>query len=119
MSIDIKGTVTHIGETQTLGSKGFQKRCFVVKTDEKYAQEIEIEATKERIADLDSMQVGSQVAVSANLKGRRWDGPNGTKYFVSLEAWRIQSDKGQSASPPSQSSGGGSAQDDIPFRAMK
>jgi hypothetical protein len=115
MSIDIKGTVTHIGETQTIGARGFQKRCFVLKTEGQYPQELEIEATKERIQQLDSMGPGDVITTAVNIKGRRWDGPNGTKYFVSLEAWKINVDSKGAAHP----SAGGSAQDDIPFRAIK
>lgn len=111
MSIDIKGTVTHIGDTQTIGSKGFQKRCFVLKTEDQYPQELEIEATKERIQQLDSVGVGDTVSVAVNLKGRRWDGPNGTKYFVSLEAWKFNVDV--KASKPAASGFGD--QDSIPF----
>lgn len=113
MSIDIKGTITHIGETKSFGEKGFQKRSFVVKTDEKYPQELEIEATKDRIQSLDGLGIGDQVSASVNIKGRRWDGPNGTKYFVSLEAWKIEAtSKGSRSSAPQS---GGAQTDDLPF----
>lgn len=112
MSIDIKGTVTHIGDTQTIGGKGFQKRCFVLKTEDQYPQELEIEATKERIQQLDSMNIGDVVTAAVNLKGRRWDGPQGTKYFVSLEVWRLNVDS-KAARPAA--SGGFNSGGDLPF----
>jgi hypothetical protein len=109
MSIDIKGTVVHIGETQTIGAKGFQKRILVVKTDEKYPQEIPIEATREHIAELDSLTVGGVVSVSVNIRGRAWQ----DKWFVSLEAWKIQASAGaQPSAAPSSPAG---EQDSIPF----
>jgi hypothetical protein len=88
--MDIKGTITVIGETKSFGANGFTKRTCVVKTDDKYPQEIEIELTKDRTALLDGMSVGDTVSAAVNIRGRRWDGPNGAKYFVSLEAWKLE-----------------------------
>jgi hypothetical protein len=120
VSIDIKGTVVEIGETQTLGSKGFQKRAFVVKTDEKYPQELEIEATKERIDALDGIRVGDPISVSVNIKGRRWEGPKGVKFYVSLEAWKIETSGDRRGAPTSPKPvidvvANSSNNDDIPF----
>ncbi len=110
--MDIKGTIAFIGETKSYGANGFTKRPFVVKTDEKYPQELEIELTKDRVSLLDSMSIGDTVSASVNVKGRRWDGPNGTKYFVSLEAWKLERTGAGSG-------GGGGSQPgnegDIPF----
>lgn len=40
---------------------------------------------------LDNYAVGQEVTVSFNLKGRKWVNPQGaTKYFNSLQAWRMQ-----------------------------
>ncbi len=88
--MDIKGTITFIGETKSFGANGFTKRPFVVKTDEKYPQELEIELTKDRCSLLDGMSIGDTVSAAVNVRGRKWEGPNGTKWFVSLEAWKLE-----------------------------
>jgi hypothetical protein len=109
MSIDIKGTITHIGETETLGQKGFTKRVIAVQTDEKFPQEVAVELTKDKCQLADTMQIGDQFSASCNLKGRRWQGPNGLKFFVSLEVWKIEA--AQKSAPASSSND----QDSIPF----
>jgi hypothetical protein len=40
---------------------------------------------------LDSLQVGQEVDVHLNIRGRSWTNPQGeTKYFNTLEAWKIE-----------------------------
>ena len=40
---------------------------------------------------LDNYQVGQQVKVSINLRGREWTSPQGEiKYFNSIQGWRIE-----------------------------
>ena len=40
---------------------------------------------------LDKFQVGQQVKVSIDLRGREWVSPQGdTKYFNSIQGWRIE-----------------------------
>jgi translation initiation factor IF-3 len=43
------------------------------------------------VDDLNNFQVGEQVKVSINLRGREWTNPQGeTKYFNSIQGWRIE-----------------------------
>lgn len=111
-AIQIKGTIQMVGEVKSVGSKGFQKREFVVMTEEKFPQQISLEVTGDRVSLLDPYSVGDVVTASVNLKGRKWEGPNGTKWFNTIEAWRIegagagQSPGGKHQAPPS---------DDMPF----
>lgn len=113
-SINIKGTITHIGETKTFGQKGFTKRDLVIQTEEKYPQELLVEVTKDKCAELDAMSKGQTISVSCNLKGRRWEGPNGVKFFLSLEVWRIDGMSAASGASQAPQPALGS-QDDIPF----
>jgi hypothetical protein len=115
MSITVSGTIHSIFETKSVGAKGFQKREFVIQTEEKFPQLLSLEATGDRTQLLDSYRVGDTVSVAVNLKGRKWDGPNGTKFFNTIEAWKIDrvgAAKGESA--PSNSSSRDD-QDSIPF----
>jgi hypothetical protein len=112
MSITVSGTIHSIFETKSVGAKGFQKREFVIQTEEKFPQLLSLEATGDRTQLLDSYRVGDTVNVAVNLKGRKWDGPNGTKFFNTIEAWKIE----RIGAPKSEPAAGGSvAQDDIPF----
>ena len=48
---------------------------------------------------MDNFDEGAELIVSINLRGRAWTNPKDgeTKYFNTLEAWRIQSANGSSA----------------------
>lgn len=89
--MEIKGKVKHIGDTQTIGANGFQKRELVVTTEEQYPQHILIEFTQNNVNLLDSLQIGMQVIVSINIRGREWTNPQGeVKYFNSIQGWKIE-----------------------------
>jgi hypothetical protein len=87
----IKGKIKVINATNVVSDK-FSKREFVVETEETYPQPILIQLTQDKCSLLDLFKVGQDVEVSVNLKGREWNSPQGeTKYFNTIEAWRINS----------------------------
>ncbi|MGI9525852.1 MAG: DUF3127 domain-containing protein [Weeksellaceae bacterium] len=88
--MEIIGKVTKIFDTQTFQS-GFKKREMVVTTDEQYPQPIAIEFLQEKTEIPDSLNIGDQVKVSINLRGREWTNPEGVvKYFNSIVGWRVE-----------------------------
>ena len=90
--MEIQGKVKMIGETQTFGSNGFRKREIVVTTEEQYPQHIMVEFVQDKTDLLNNYQVGQDVKISINLRGREWVNPQGeTKYFNSIQGWRIES----------------------------
>lgn len=89
--MEVQGRIKLIGETQTFGNNGFRKREVVVTTEEQYPQHLMIEFVQDKTDLLNSYQVGQQVKVSINLRGREWVNPQGeTKYFNSIQGWRIE-----------------------------
>jgi hypothetical protein len=71
----------------------FKKRDFVVETAENplYVQHVSFQLVQDRVAEIDKYKVGDKIEVTFNLRGREWVSPQGeTKYFNTLEAWRIQ-----------------------------
>ena len=89
--MEVIGEIKLINETQTFGSNGFRKRELVVTTDEQYPQMILIEFVQDKCDVLNNYQVGQNVIVSINLRGREWINPQGeTKYFNSIQGWRIE-----------------------------
>lgn len=89
--MEVQGKIKMIDETKTYGSNGFRKREIVVTTEEQYPQHILVEFIQDRCDLLDPFQVGQQVKISINLKGREWVNPQGeTKYFNSIQGWRIE-----------------------------
>lgn len=92
-SFELTGTLKVKQDTQRVSDK-FSKREFVVTTDmhTPYPQYINFQLTQDKCSLLDSFQVGEEMKVSFNLRGREWVNPNKniTQYFNSLEAWRIE-----------------------------
>jgi hypothetical protein len=84
--LSIEGwTVVSVGQTQTIGAKGFQKRELVITDNgEKYPQYRMIEATQDKCVDLDDIRKGDKVTVDFWASGRAWTNPEGVvKYFNS------------------------------------
>ena len=97
--MEIQGKIKLIGETQTFGANGFRKREVVITTEEQYPQSIMIEFVQDKTDLLNSYQAGQQVKISINLRGREWINPQGeTKYFNSIQGWRIESSQQEAAS---------------------
>ncbi|MGB1232258.1 MAG: DUF3127 domain-containing protein [Winogradskyella sp.] len=89
--MEVQGRIKLVGETQTFGSNGFRKREVVVTTEEQYPQHIMVEFIQDKTDLLNSYQVGQQVKIGINLRGREWVNPQGeTKYFNSIQGWRIE-----------------------------
>lgn len=89
--MEVQGKVKMIGETQTFGNNGFRKREIVVTTDEQYPQHILVEFVQDKTELLNNYQVGQNVKININLRGREWVNPQGeTKYFNAIQGWRIE-----------------------------
>jgi hypothetical protein len=124
-SFEIIGKLKVKGSTQVVSDK-FSKRDLVLVTEDQYPQFISLQLTQDKCALLDQYNVGDDMKVSFNLRGREWTAPDGVvKYFNSLEAWRLErSAAAQSAaggnsnfSPSAQEEviSSGVANDDLPF----
>ncbi|MBT8394171.1 MAG: DUF3127 domain-containing protein [Flavobacteriaceae bacterium] len=102
--MEIQGKVKFIGETQTFGANGFRKREIVITTEEQYPQHIMVEFIQDKTDLLSNYEIGQNVKISINLRGREWVNPQGeTKYFNSIQGWRIenlQKDAQSSDIPP-------------------
>jgi len=94
-SFELTGTVKIIMEEMTFPS-GFSKRDFVVTTpDDKYPQDIQFSCLKDKATMVNNISVGQEVKVSFDIGGREWN----DKYFVNLNAWKIQPANGQASAP--------------------
>lgn len=96
--MEVQGRIKVIGETQTFGNNGFRKREVVVTTEEQYPQHIMVEFVQDKTDLLNNYQVGQQVKININLRGREWVNPQGeTKYFNSIQGWRIEALQNENA----------------------
>jgi hypothetical protein len=78
-------TVVSVGQTQTIGSTGFQKRELVITNNAKeFTQYRMIEAIKDKCAELDNIVKGDKVTVDFWVSGNKWVSPEGVvKYYNS------------------------------------
>jgi len=89
--MNISGKIVEIFETQQI-NETFKKREFVIEYAEnaKYPELIKFEIVQDKCSLIDEHSVGDQIEVEFNLRGRKWTDPQGqTKYFNSLQAWKI------------------------------
>ena len=96
--MEVIGKIKKIDETKTFGTSGFRKRELVITTNEQYPQMLLIEFVQDKCDLLNSYEVGHDVKISINLRGREWINPEGeAKYFNSIQGWRIE--KAQAGAP--------------------
>lgn len=89
--MNIQGKLHVKFDTQQVSDR-FQKREFVIEYVENpmYPQYVSFQLIQDKVNLMDSYEVGAMLDISFNIKGRSWTSPQGeTKYFNSLEAWRI------------------------------
>ena len=121
MSFETTGRLAEVFETQQISDR-FQKREFILEIKEsnnagfEFVEYVKFQATQDKCALLDKLQVNDMVKVAFNLRGRKWEKDGKTSYFTNLDAWRVEKLESDSTSPsiPSSSSGG-SSPDDAPF----
>lgn len=84
------GILKLVNETKQISEK-YRNREFVITTDitTPYPQHVSFTATQDKCETLDNFKEGDELTVEFNLKGREWNGPQGIKYFNTLEAWKI------------------------------
>jgi len=106
--MEVKGKLIVKNDTVAVSEK-FSKRTFVIKTDETYPQEIELQLTQDKCNLIDGINLGDELNVSINIMGRSWTNPQGeVKYFNTLQAWKIQREAAAPSSAPA-------PKEDLPF----
>ncbi|MEM7055748.1 MAG: DUF3127 domain-containing protein [Bacteroidota bacterium] len=120
----ITGKILEVKDTHQV-SDTFKKRMFTLEyaDNPQYPEYITFELIQDRCELIDGFQVGQEIEVSFNLKGRKWVNPEGeTKYFNSLQAWRIETLAKEQSQAPEQVSATQQAttdaaivEDELPF----
>ena len=99
---ELEGKIHLIEDIQEFKS-GFTKREFVVESmDGQYAQQIKFELVKDKTSLTDSYQVGDDVKVFFDIRGNEYNG----RYFVNLNAWKLEGAGAGGQAPPAQEQGG-------------
>ena len=119
LKMEVTGKIKVLKLNQQV-SATYTKSEVVVTTEEQYPQHILIEFGGGKSDLLDPYKVGEEVKVHINLRGREWVSPQGeTKYFNSLQGWRIEKMQGAPAIPSAAEQNippyNGDEADDLPF----
>ena len=104
----------------------FKKREFVISDEgSQYPQEISFQLVQDKCDLIDPYQIGQEIKVNFNIRGRRWENPQTkeVRFFNSLDAWRIEGVAQEAPTanslPPLPSSEpaniGADESDDLPF----
>jgi len=88
--MNLVGFLKSVKDTQVVTDK-FQKREFVIETNEKFQQTIQIELQGDKCDIIDAYSIGQEITVDINIRGRVWVNPQGEeKVFNTIVAWKIQ-----------------------------
>jgi len=82
--LTIKGAIKLINEVKVISDK-FSVREFVVTTGDKYPQDILFSTVNDKMDLIAPYQVGQQVEVSFNIRGKEFNG----RYYNTLDAWKV------------------------------
>lgn len=89
--MEVKGKVHEVGATQQV-TDSFKKRDLILAIAEnpQFVEYVRFELTQDNTSKADGLNVGDEVDVAFNLRGRPWTNKDGvTTYFNSLVAWKI------------------------------
>ncbi len=90
----VTGKIHNVGALRVVSEK-FKSKDVVLLTDEKFPQYITIQFTQEKTNMITESNLGEQVEVSINLRGREWKSPTGEiKYFNTIEGWQVNAVEG-------------------------
>ena len=90
MSYEIKGNIVKIFDKKSFSEK-FEKREFVIKTNEDYPQFVKLTLANKNIPLLDEYAEGDDVIVDFSVTGS--DSKDGVNYWNNLTAWRLKKTK--------------------------
>lgn len=115
MSFEISGKLIEKYATANISDK-FKKRDFVIEKKEnsngfEFVDFIKFQLVQDKCSLIDNVNVGDEIKVSFNLRGRKWEKDGKISYFTNLEAWRIETDRDETR----ESAESGTSVDDVPM----
>ena len=90
--MNIKGKLVEIFDTVQI-TEPFKKREFIIQDNKnpEYPEFVKVELIQEKVSLLDNLNVGDEINVLINIKGRKWEDKEGNiKYFNSIQGWKIE-----------------------------
>lgn len=124
MAFEITGKLVEKYEIQNVSDK-FKKREFVIEfrdnPNSSFTEFLKFQLTQDRCNLIDNYQLGQDIKIWFNLRGRKWEKDGNVSYFTNLEAWKMEAASESISStpqPPDVAAGGFNTEDpgnDLPF----
>jgi len=92
--MNIQGKLIEIFDTIQI-TETFKKREFIIQDNKnpEYPEYIKVELIQDKVTLLDSLNIGDEINVLINIKGRKWEDKEGIiKYFNAIQGWKIETD---------------------------
>lgn len=90
----IQGKIHEVFNTQEISDR-FQKREFILETEDKYPQFVKFQVINDKVVLMDGFSKGDPVEVTFRLNGKPFQNRNGeTIYFTNLNVVKLLSLKG-------------------------
>ena len=92
--MNIQGKLIEIFDTIQI-TETFKKREFILQDNKnpEYPEFIKVELIQDKVSLLDNINIGDEINVLINIKGRKWEDKEGNiKYFNSIQGWKIESE---------------------------
>ena len=105
MAFELTGKVIDIQPVQQVSEK-FRKREFVIEKQENSSTAIFVDYVKFQLVQdkcdlINDSFMNTEVKVSFNIKGNKWERDGKVNYFTNLDAWRIERVDQAAATPHS------------------
>ena len=92
--MNIQGKLIEIFDTIQI-TETFKKREFIIQDNKnpEYPEYTKVEVIQDKVSLLDNINIGDEINVLINIKGRKWEDKEGNiKYFNSIQGWKIESE---------------------------
>ena len=92
--MNIQGKLIEIFDTIQI-TETFKKREFIIQDNKnpEYPEYIKVEVIQDKVSLLYNINIGDEINVLINIKGRKWEDKEGNiKYFNSIQGWKIESE---------------------------
>ena len=104
MSFELTGKLIVKEDTVKISDK-FQKREFVIDVPNERNPEwndlIKFQSIQDKVDLIEPYNVGDDIKVSFNIRGKKWERDGRVNYFTNLDAWRIERVGGGGSNAPS------------------
>lgn len=126
MAFEISGKLIEKYNTIQVSDR-FKKREFVIEKTEnnngmEFTDHIKFQLTQDRCSLVENIDVNSEIKVSFNIRGNKWEKDGKVNYFTNLDAWRIEKAQDLSQAgmpddmpPPPSMDSMPPEEDDLPF----